>query len=236
MAPRRWQGLAWMAAVMVTVAAQAAHAQPRPPLPPVPAPPLPPVPGPPLPPVPVGPQPPLPPIPPPPPGYEVVPVQAAPPPPPAATPASTTPPPVLPVIDPDQPVPAGYKLQSRPTVGVLGMGIGTFSAGWVTTLAMGIVLSEEAKKNPDGPDPSTFIPMYFPVAGPFVTMAVWKPGPAELGLLLTGGLFQVAGSIGILVGSLRRTYRFVYVGETVSLEVSPSAGPGLAGLTTTGHF
>lgn len=222
-------------AALVT-GASAAHAQPVPlPRPPHPAAP----PGLPAPPSPPG-VPPLPPPPPgPPPGYEVAPPPGPAPPyyaPPAATPAATAPPPVLPVYDPDQPVPQGYRLQSRPTVGLLGMGIGLFSTGWVTAVVMGIAFGEEAKDDPNGPDASNFIPLYFPVAGPFVTMAVLKPGPAELGLLLADGVFQIAGSVGILVGSLKRSYRLIYTGETASVEVLPAAGAGYFGLQTMGHF
>lgn len=207
-----------------------------------------------------------PPPPPPPPGGYYVPQGAAPPyyPPPAATPApsyypppgggppyyppapgapaqaahpaSSTPPAILPVYDPDQPIPEGYRLTSRPTVGVLGMGIGLFSAGWVTAVVTGIALGEEARKEPGGTDPNAFIPMYFPVAGPLVTLAILKPGPAEMGLLITDGIFQVAGSVGILVGSLKRSYRLVYTGEKASFEVTPAFGAGYAGVQTTGSF
>jgi hypothetical protein len=239
------RSMAWMAACVIAAWAGAAHAQhvPLPPRPPLPAPPLPapPLPGPPTHAIPPPPPPPPPAYPDPPPVVQTAPAAPGPTyyPPSGVANQSGAPPPVLPVYDPDQPVPQGYKLQSRPTVGVLGMGIGTFSAGWVTAVVMGIVLSEEAKKDPNGPDPSVFIPMYFPVAGPFITMAVMRPGPAEIGLLMTDGIFQLAGSVGILVGSLNRTYRLVYTGEgaaAASVEIAPAAGMGFGGLQATGHF
>jgi hypothetical protein len=227
--PRR-QGVAWVAVVAVAVGAGAAHAQPAPPLPPPP-----PLPSPPAPPAVTVAHPPPPPPPPPPYSPPAAPGPTYYPPSGVAS-QSGAPPPVLPVYDPDQPIPQGYRLQSRPTVGVLGMGIGMFSAGWVTSVVMGIVLMEEAKKDPNGPDASAFVPMYIPVVGPFVEMAVLRPGPAELGLLITDGIFQLAGSVGILVGSLKRTYRLVYTGETASVELAPAAGKGFGGLLATGQF
>lgn len=256
MAERRTWGVAWVAVGVVAAGAGAAQAQPAPPpLPPASSSAAPP----PLPPAATaapsssatGARPPPPPPPPPPPYDYAPPAGPAPtyyqPPagpaptyyqPPAgpAGPAAGAPPPVLPVYDPDQPIPAGYRLQSKPTVGVLGMGIGTFSVGYVSAVVMGIALGEDAKKNPDGPDSSVFTPMYFPLVGPFVTMAVLKPGPAEIGLLLADSVFQIAGSVGILVGSLKRTYRLVYTGETASVELLPAAGAGYGGLQAVGQF
>lgn len=257
MRERRRRGMTWVVAGVVAAGAGAAHAQPAPPdLPPpstaAPQPASPPAPS-----SSTSARPPPPPPPPPPYGY---PPAAAPAPgvdngapgrhaapsapypgptyyAPSGVPAQNgAPPPVLPVYDPDQPVPQGYRLQSRPTVGLLGMGIGMFSAGYVTSVVMGIVLMEEAKKDPTLPDQSVYIPMYIPVAGPFITMAVMRPGPAEIGLLLTDGIFQLAGSLGILVGSLKRSYRLVYTGEAASLQLAPAAGMGFGGLQATGQF
>ena len=252
------------------------HAQPTPPD--GPAPPLPP-PGastpPPLPPASSARPPGPPPAPPPgtPPGRAAAPSRPAPPPPPppppyyyppggtpyypappAVAPAatSTEPPTYLPYPDTDAPVPEGYRVDSRPGAGLLGIGIGMLTAGWATSAVVGAIAADHAEGNP-GPnniDPDVWTPMYIPVAGPFVTLATLRPGPAEAGLLLTGGIFQTAGLLAILLGSLRRTYRLVRTGsepvqsassrasllDLSSVEVAPAVGAGLLGLTTTGRF
>lgn len=145
----------------------------------------------------------------------------------------------MPYPDTDAPVPEGYRVDSRPVVGYLGIGIGMLTAGWATSAFAGAIAADHAESNP-GPPPEAWTPMYFPVAGPFVALATVRPGPAEMGLMLTGGIFQTAGLLGILLGSLRRTYRLVRVADTApaaaSIEVIPAAGAGFVGLQTTGHF
>lgn len=193
-------------------------------------------------------KPPPPPPPPPPPSATTTAQRPPPPPPPpyapypapgptyyAPTSPPGTPPPVIPAWDPDGPVPAGYKPVSRPAVGLLGMGIGLLSAGWVTAVVAGGIAFGQAKKDAGG-RPDVWVPMFFPVAGPFVTLAMLQPGPAESGLLICDGLFQLAGSVGVLVGSLKRTYKLVYTGETASLQVTPMGGPGTFGAVATGQF
>jgi hypothetical protein len=212
---RRWLILMSVAAGLAVPAGGAAWAQPAPP-------PLPP--------------PPLPPPPPPPPGYSPYAVPGPTYYPAPGTPAAPdAPPPVLPYWEPGNPIPQGYKPVSKPTAGLLGMGIGILSAGWTTAAVVGAVAQAGASQTPGG-NPGAWVPMYFPVVGPFLTMAILQPGPAEVGLLLSDGIFQIAGTVGVLVGSLKRTYRLVYTGETASIELTPAAGPGFWGLRTTALF
>lgn len=154
-------------------------------------------------------------------------------PPQVAPPSQSGPAPILP-WEPGAPVPEGYRPQSRPTSALLGVGIGLLSAGWVTAVVTGGVMVDDADKagDPNAPAAGTFVPMFFPVAGPFITMAVWKPGPAEMGLLITDGIFQVAGAAGVLAGALKQTHRLVYVGPSAgTLRVEPVIGLGYAGIS-----
>ncbi|MBK8255057.1 MAG: hypothetical protein IPK82_20655 [Polyangiaceae bacterium] len=154
-------------------------------------------------------------------------------PPQVAPPSQSGPAPILP-WEPGAPVPDGYRPQSRPTSALLGVGIGLLSAGWVTAVVTGGVMVDDADKSgdPNAPAAGTFVPMFFPVAGPFITMAVWKPGPAEMGLLITDGIFQVAGAAGVLAGALKQTHRLVYVGPSeATLRVEPVLGLGYVGIS-----
>jgi hypothetical protein len=253
----------WIALGSLGAGAGAAHAQPAPPDLPPPLPPATtattarPVPPPPPPLPPATTARPVPPPPPPPPPYQGQPptYQGQPPttyyPPPAGqqqyAPPSYLPPPAqtskLPPIitdwEPDEPIPEGYRQVSKPNSGYLGIGIGMLSAGWVTAIVAAVVATDQAQKNkdPGGLKVSDWVPLYFPVAGPFITIATTNQGPAGMGLLLCDGIFQTAGLLGVILGATRWTHRLVRVGGAeIDLHVAPSAGPGLAGLQTIGHF
>lgn len=231
----------------LTLAALGAGAGPAAAQPHLPVPPLPPVPAghPPLPPPP--PPLPAPPLPPPP----TVVVDTAPAdgpayyPPPAGQPAAAPPaqpaqpPPVINGWQPDDPVPEGYRKISKPNVGYLGIGIGMFSAGWVSAVVAAAAETDAASKakDPGALRPSAWLPLFFPLAGPFITIVSAKQGPAGMGLLLCDGIFQAAGVLGIIVGATRWTHRLVRVGGVdLTLDVSPAAGPGFAGIQTIGQF
>ena len=236
-----------LAAAALVAGAGAAHAQPRLPVPPLP--PAPPVVHPPLPPAPPVPIPPPPPVvvetpPAAAPGYYPA-ADAPPPPPPAAQPPPpppAEPPAVINGWQPDDPIPEGYRKVSKPNAGYLGIGIGMFSAGWVSAIVAGAVETDDASKatKPGALKPSAWVPMFFPLAGPFITIITAKQGtesPAGLGLLLCDGIFQAASVLGILVGSMRWTHKLVRVGGLeATVDVTPAAAPGFAGVQTIGHF
>jgi hypothetical protein len=143
---------------------------------------------------------------------------------------------------PDDPIPEGYKPVGKPNVGYLGIGIGMLSAGWVTSIVVAAAETDAASKStePGALRPEAWVPLYFPVAGPLITIFTAKQGteaPAGLGLLLCDGIFQTAGLLGVLVGATRWTHRLVRVGGVeAGVDVAPVAGPGFAGIQTIGHF
>lgn len=227
----------WIALGAPFAGAGAAHAQPAPPELPPPPPPLPPA-------TTARPLPPPPPADPgqPPPAYdprpgarpEYAPPGYSPPPEP-----SSKLPPIITDWEPDEPIPEGYRRVSKPNVGYLGIGIGMLSAGWVSAVVAAIVGTDSAAENkgPDGIHTSDWVPLYFPVVGPFITIVTTRQGPAGMGLLISDGIFQAAGLLGVIVGATRWTHRLVRVaGAEVDLQVAPAAGTGFVGLQTIGHF
>jgi hypothetical protein len=151
-----------------------------------------------------------------------------------APPAQVGPPAILP-WDPSDPVPEGYMPQSKPAAGYLGIGIGMLSAAWVTSGVVGGVLYDSLRKSPSPtrPSPDVMVPLFVPVAGPFVTAAMLKAGPGETGLLLGDGIFQVAGAVAIVTGALKRTYRLVRAAPVAELSLTPVLGPSYAGISGT---
>jgi len=135
-------------------------------------------------------------------------------------------------------VPEGYRVVTRPSVGYLGIGIGMLSAGYTTAIVSGAVASADAKRDtrPDAVGSDAWIPMYIPVVGPFITIVTTNQGPAGMGLLMCDGIFQTAGLLGILLGSLRTTHKLVPTGLLETVEVAPAVGTGVVGFQATGQF
>lgn len=217
--------------VVLAAGAGSARAQAAPPLPAVAPPPLPALP----------PPPPYFPPQPPAPGPSYYPPTGSVPAPPALAPVATAPaepPATLPYSDTDAPIPEGYRPVSKPSVGYLGIGIGMLSAGWVSAIVAGAVASDAAKKDksPDAVSADAWLPMYVPVAGPFVTIVTTHQGPAGMGLLLCDGIFQTAGLLGVLIGSLKRSYKLVRTEASATVQVAPAVGLGFTGLSASGQF
>ena len=215
-------------ALAVALAASPATAQTPPPPPPytvVPAPSVAPPPQPPYGyPPPVAPPPAYPPAYPPPayPGY------AYPPPlPPPLPPAG--PPPVVYDWDPDVPAPSGYQLVDTANGKLIGAGIGVLVAAWATSALVAVVAG--AAEN----DSDTWLPLFVPVAGPFVALGTMHPRPNGLGLLLADGILQGGGLLAITVGVLDRRHKLVQTGAT-SVDIAPMAGRSGAGVGARGRF
>jgi hypothetical protein len=174
----------------------------------------------------------------PPPGYYGQPYP--PPPGPAYYQAPEGPPLVLHGWDPDVPPPAGYELRSSANGRLIGTGIGLFSVGYVTSVVVGLVAvaSERPAVAQD------WIPMFFPIGGPFASIATLDASSAETGLLVADGLVQLGGLVAIIAGALDTRFKIVRLqigsnesgSDDVTLEVTPMVGATDTGLRTRVEF
>lgn len=160
---------------------------------------------------------------------------AAPPPALALSPPAPTDAPVLAPWDPDTPVPPGYVLRSEPQTGLIFAGSAMVSIGWVTSVAVGLIAAQEESDrgiDGDGVEADDWAPLYFPVGGPFATIASVDASGAGTGMLVFDGVLQLAGVGLIVFGSLSQTHRAAplpSLGGAVTLVPSASArGPGFA--------
>jgi hypothetical protein len=146
--------------------------------------------------------------------------------------------------DPDVPAPRGYVLDSDANWGLVGGGIGLLAAGWtmsvlVAAVAMSVEENEEEDLAPgerDDISPSDWVPLYIPVAGPFVAIGTLDASGSGLGLLVADGVLQAAGLLGILLGALDPDYKVIRVSDRVDLEVGPAVGLRHQGLSVKGSF
>jgi hypothetical protein len=143
--------------------------------------------------------------------------------------------------DPDAPPPKGYRLVDSVNGRMLGGGIGLLAGGWLTAvMAASVGSSVEANEDDEGePDDGThagdWTPLYFPVVGPFLSMATLDPDPSGMGLLLADGIVQTGGALAIVLGVVDRKYKVVRY-AVGGVELTPLASPGQHGLVATGRF
>jgi len=153
------------------------------------------------------------PVPAPPPGFEPAPLpplqgaQQAPPgygapgyPPPGYPPPGygyVPPSPTLPYEEGD-PIPPGYRLDSRPRRGLVVGGISMLASAWGLSLIIG--LSVDTLAAAFGDNKSVAWPLYIPVVGPFVGIGVFDSKAAGTFVLAVDGLVQAGGLAMIIAG------------------------------------
>lgn len=142
--------------------------------------------------------------------------------------------------DPDLEVPEGYRHVSRPNGRLIGAGVALLSSGWVTSMLVASIATdvENDEKNDaaDGVTAGDWVPMYIPVAGPFVMMATLDPRPSLRGLLLLDGIVQTAGALGVVLGITVRNHALVRSDTYADVHVVPVVGPTFHGLQATARF
>lgn len=147
----------------------------------------------------------------------------------APPPPATPPPPSIIAYEDGDPIPEGYRLDSRARMNLVGTGIGLFIPFYViSTLSAAIA---EAGGN------SNYWPMYVPTIGPLITISTAKPdNNFEVFMLGLDAVAQTAG-IGLIIwGMASREKRLIRVaGETPSLTIAPAyLGRGSFGLGISG--
>lgn len=248
----RWTTVLGCVAGLTLATSAAAQPQPEQPQPP-PPPEQPPAPPPPT----VQPPPPqpTPPPPPTPPGYG----QPAPPgygpptPPPGYGPP--TPPPGYPGYGPPedrllaprtlpyregQPIPPGYRHESRVRRGLVIAGSTTFGASYMLALLIAAFGHDEVQANSDPDDDSMWVPMFFPVVGPFATIgtvaATDTDDKATASVALAfEGLAQTAGVVMFIAGLVAKEEVLVRNDfAKPSVQVVPLVGQNSGGLSLVG--
>ena len=130
--------------------------------------------------------------------------------------------------DPDVPPPDGYELDWDMNGAMLGVGIGLFASGYLTSVLVGAV----ANATTSGGE---FVPLFVPVGGPFVAISTLDPSPGGLGLLIANGVVQSGGLLGIALAFVDTRHKIIRTGG-VEMEVTPMIGEQQQGLSLRGSF
>lgn len=146
-----------------------------------------------------------------------------------------------------QPVPQGYHVAEEGNTALVAVGAPLFGGLYLITLMAGTVGYDEADQDQENAypgqtfdadeNPDNWIPLFFPIAGPFIAMGTLEPrAPAYIPLILDG-LGQTAGLVMFIVGLAVKDK--VLVRNDVAkpkIEVAPLVGANGSGVALTGTF
>lgn len=142
-------------------------------------------------------------------------------------------------VDGVQPIPPGYRLETRPRTGLVAAGALGFGAGWLSamTVAGGSCGASHRKGDGSaGTDPC--VPLFFPVVGPFVFMGVTESlDPGWAAFLGVNGAVQIAGAAAMVIGLLVPEKRLVRNDAPAPrASFAPVVGSEMLGFSLAGSF
>lgn len=144
------------------------------------------------------------------------------------------------------PIPPGYREDTRVRKGLVIGGAVTLGALWVVSvLTAGIAVSiEEAENdlngglNPDSVGPEDYYPLFIPAVGPFITIATTESSGAGTAFLIIDGVAQ-SGGLAMLIAGLAAQETYIRpapnYGE-IDVKFAPVVAPGFTGMGVNGTF
>ncbi len=112
-----------------------------------------------------------------------------------------------------EPVPDGYRVESRSHRGLLIGGAATLGSTWFLSVLIGAFI-DSLNNGFGGNRESVAWPLYIPVFGPFIGIPVFDSSGSGTFFLLIDGFAQAAGVGMIIGGALTTQKRLIRVGET----------------------
>ncbi|WP_437819052.1 hypothetical protein [Sorangium sp. So ce1078] len=131
-----------------------------------------------------------------------------------------------------QAVPEGYRVEERARRGLVIGGAVTFGVTYILSAMVGLV-AESADRAVGGTGES-YIPLYIPLAGPFITIGTADAKGGGVFVLMVDGLAQVAGAA-MFIGGLAAPQQKL-VRNDVSLSVKPIVTGDTLGLGVSGSL
>ena len=136
------------------------------------------------------------------------------------------------------PVPPGYHVDTKIRKGLVIGGAATFGALYLLTALSAAVVQSAADSV--GDDADEVIPLYIPVAGPFVAMATLEAEGGGIVALALLGVGQAAG-LGMLITGLAAQKTELVRNDVGAVQkprirLAPTAGKGQPGMSVVGSF
>ncbi|KYF98911.1 hypothetical protein BE17_11165 [Sorangium cellulosum] len=131
-----------------------------------------------------------------------------------------------------QTVPEGYRVEGRARRGLVIAGAVTFGVTYILSAMVGLVA--EAGDRASGGSGAAYMPLYIPLAGPFVTIGTAEAKGGGVFMLMVDGLAQVGG-VAMFIGGLAAPEKKL-VRNDVSLSVKPIVTADTLGLGLSGSL
>ncbi len=142
-----------------------------------------------------------------------------------------------------EPIPPGFRTDTRIRKGLVIGGAVTMGSLWViSVIAAGFAVSIEDVDAIDGVEGSVtaedWYPLFVPVAGPFITVGTVGSEGLGTALLLIDGIAQTGGLVMLILGAtLQETYlRPAPQYGDLTVEFAPVVAPGFSGMGMKGTF
>ncbi len=131
-----------------------------------------------------------------------------------------------------QAVPEGYRVEERARRGLIIGGAVTFGVTYILSAMVGLVA--ESADRASGGTGQSYIPLYIPLAGPFITIGTSDAKGGGVFVLMVDGLAQVAGAA-MFIGGLAAPQKKL-VRNDVALSVKPIVTGDTLGLGVSGSL
>ncbi|KYF68855.1 hypothetical protein BE15_28300 [Sorangium cellulosum] len=131
-----------------------------------------------------------------------------------------------------QAIPEGYRVEPRARRGLIIGGAVTFGVTYVLSAMVGLVA--EADERAQGGSGASYMPLYIPLAGPFITIGTAEAKGGGVFILMIDGLAQVAGAA-MFIGGIAAPEKKL-VRNDVSLSVKPIVSADTLGLGVSGSL
>ena len=141
------------------------------------------------------------------------------------------------------PIPPGYRPDTRIRKGLVIGGAVTMGSLWLISVVIGgagasVEEADDALGDSDGIHPEDFYMLMIPVAGPFIAMGTLEASGAGLAFLIIDGIGQ-AGGLAMLIAGIAAQETYLrpapQYGE-IDVKFAPVLAPGFAGMGVTGTF
>ncbi len=141
---------------------------------------------------------------------------------------------------PGEPAPPGYYVQKKPNWKLVRRGAGMLIGFWAISVLAAAALNkaeEPAAEDGDDIEKGDWSTLYWPVAGPFLTMKNTSTDEAGWALLLVDGVLQSVGAVFVIVGfaDQREQLKRSETGQG-RITVAPLVGRHLRGIGLSASF
>ncbi|MEM1032951.1 MAG: hypothetical protein AAGN82_21575 [Myxococcota bacterium] len=148
----------------------------------------------------------------------------------------------IPNYEDGDPIPPGYKVQSKVRKDLVVAGSVVLGSAWLISVLSAAIaqtvdeVDEQTGEVLNDTGPNDWIPLYIPVVGPFITIGTVGASGGGVGILLLDGVVQSGGLAMLIAGIALPKKALVKTYGDVELTIAPQVGMGHQSLGLHGRF